>query len=489
MKSLVFLISVFVASIAADDVLVFTDSDFSTKASEHDLALIEFYAPWCGHCKKLAPEYEKAASTLKSNDPPVALAKVDCTVEKDVCSKYGVSGYPTLKIFRNGEFSEDYNGPREAGGIVKLMKSKAGPTSTLLETLEQAEKIAKSSEYAAIGFFKSLDSELGKTFQKVADAISGDLKFAHTENADIMKKFGFKDKIVLFRPKKFQSKFEDHQLEYKDDSKLHTLKNWVQENILGLCSHRTPDNADKLKKPLFVAYYDVDYVKNEKGTNYWRNRVMKVGKKLRDAGKNLYFGVSNSGEFAHEMSECGLNSQGDKPKVCAWDSRDRKFAMSEEFSMETFEKFINDVLEGKLEPYLKSEPIPDNTDVPVKTVVAKNFEEIVNDENKDVLIEFYAPWCGHCKSLAPKYEELAEALKDEKEITIAKMDATANDVSKPYDVTGFPTLYFVPKDKKDNPVKYNGGREVGDFIKYLAKEATNELSGYKRNGKKKKTEL
>ena len=41
-------------------------------------------------------------------------------------------------------------------------------------------------------------------------------------------------------------------------------------------------------------------------------------------------------------------------------------------------------------------------------VVGKNFDEIVNDESKDVLIEFYAPWCGHCKSLAPKYEELGE---------------------------------------------------------------------------------
>ena len=44
----------------------------------------------------------------------------------------------------------------------------------------------------------------------------------------------------------------------------------------------------------------------------------------------------------------------------------------------------------------------------LQVVVAQNFDEIVNDESKDVLIEFYAPWCGHCKSLAPKYEEVAE---------------------------------------------------------------------------------
>lgn len=71
----------------------------------------------CGHCKRLAPEFDKAAGILKTNDPPVTLVTVDCTADggKDTCSKYGVSGYPTLKIFRNGEVSQEYNGPREAG--------------------------------------------------------------------------------------------------------------------------------------------------------------------------------------------------------------------------------------------------------------------------------------------------------------------------------------------------------------------------------------
>ena len=83
--------------------------------------------------KRLAPEYETAATALVKNDPPVALAKVDCTIETKTCTKYGVSGYPSefndrganrrwsstrflaLKIFKNGEVAEDYNGPREAG--------------------------------------------------------------------------------------------------------------------------------------------------------------------------------------------------------------------------------------------------------------------------------------------------------------------------------------------------------------------------------------
>jgi protein disulfide isomerase family A protein 3 len=100
------------------------------------------------------------------------------------------------------------------------------------------------------------------------------------------------------------------------------------------------------------------------------------------------------------------------------------------------EKFARDLLDRKLEQYLKSEPVPASNNEPVKVVVAKNFDDIVNDESRDVLIEFYAPWCGHCKTLAPKYDELATKLKAESGITIAKMDATANDVPSTYDVKG-----------------------------------------------------
>ena len=194
----VLILAISINSLLASDVLDLKDSDFDTKIKQHDIALAEFYAPWCGHCKRLAPEYEKAATALKYNDPPVALIKVDCTAETKTCGKFGVSGYPTLKIFKNGEMSSDYNGPREADGIVKFMRSKAGPTSKELTSVADAEKFLANSEHSIVGFFKKADSTLATEFKKVADQLSENYRFALTSNSDVLAKFGHEEYINIF---------------------------------------------------------------------------------------------------------------------------------------------------------------------------------------------------------------------------------------------------------------------------------------------------
>ncbi|XP_060537218.1 protein disulfide-isomerase A3 [Cylas formicarius] len=483
-----FVIALICASCIAkeEDVLEFSDDDFDSRLAEHETALVMFYAPWCGHCKRLKPEYAKAAEELIRNDPPVALVKIDCTeAGKDTCTKNSVSGYPTLKIFRNGEFSQEYNGPRDANGIVKYMKAQVGPSSKELSSVSDLDQLlAKEKEPVVVGFFEK-ETDLKGVFLKVADKLREKVKFAHTSYKELVEKYGVKDGVVLFRPSHLKNKFEDDSVAYKGKAESSDLNDFISKNFYGLVGVRVSGNQREFKSPLVVAYYDVDYVKNPKGTNYWRNRVLKVAKQFN--GK-VTFAISPKDDFTHELNEFGIDFvKGDKPQVAGRDAKERKFVLKDEFSVENLEKFVKDLLGGKLEPYIKSEPIPESNDAPVKVAVAKNFDELVVNNDKDTLIEFYAPWCGHCKKLAPAYDELAEKLKEEN-VVIAKMDATANDVSSPFEVHGFPTIYWAPKGSKDSPVKYEGGREVDDFIKYIAKEATDELKGYDRKGNPKKSD-
>ncbi|KAK1291642.1 hypothetical protein QJS10_CPB17g01151 [Acorus calamus] len=241
----------FASAIADDEVVVLTEENFEKEVGQDRGALVEFYAPWCGHCKKLAPEYEKLGSSFKKAKS-VLIGKVDCDEHKALCTKHGVTGYPTIQWFPKGSLEpKKYEGPRTAEALA-------------------------------------------------------------------------------------------------------------------------------------------EFVNTEGGTN------------------------------------------------------------------------------------VKLATIPSS----VVVLTEESFNEVVLDETKDVLVEFYAPWCGHCKNLAPIYEKVATAYKLEEDVVIANLDADKyKDLAEKYGVSGYPTLKFFPKGNKAGE-DYDGGRDLDDFITFI-----NEKCGTSRDSK------
>ena len=85
-----------------------------SQVNDGKVHFIKFYAPWCGHCKKLAPVWSELADELKHNKQ-VSIGQVDCTQAQDLCKKLEVTGYPTLKSFHAGESHAQFRGEWQAG--------------------------------------------------------------------------------------------------------------------------------------------------------------------------------------------------------------------------------------------------------------------------------------------------------------------------------------------------------------------------------------
>jgi len=204
-----------------EGVLVLTEANFDSVIAQHEFILVEFYAPWCGHCKKLKPEYERAAATLKGLEKPVPLAKVDVTENAELGTRFGIQGYPTIKFFTNGS-PIDFTGGRTDKEIVAWIQKRVGHISTELKDQAALDSF-KSANPVAVVFFGKSESDAHWNLFKQAAMSFDKLAFGHVYNAEVAAHENAANSIVIFK------KFDEGRNDYKGADNFEALKAWIDE--------------------------------------------------------------------------------------------------------------------------------------------------------------------------------------------------------------------------------------------------------------------
>jgi len=449
-----------------DGVLVLTGDNFEAAIESNPQILVEFYAPWCGHCKKLAPEYSAAAEQLAEKGAQAKLAKVDATEHKELGQKFGVKGYPTLKFFKNG-VAQDYTGGRTADTIVQWIQKKSGPDAQTLSSKEEADAFVADNKVSVIGFFKTLDGNEDEAFLEAA-ASSEDVVFGMTSSEEIFKAFEIDaEKAVIIN-----KQFDEGRLLLSGEITAESISEFVIANSLPLVVDFNSDTAKQIFQGKIKNHFLMFQSAEDEKYEHNLHNARKVAKEMKG---DMMFVTITTDEAEHKrVLDFFAITEDEVPtfRLSAGDDMVKFKPDNKELSEENIRAFIQSWKDGELKPHLKSDDVPEDWDAAdVKVLVGKNFADVALDVEKDVFVEFYAPWCGHCKKLAPIWEELAEKFKDNEKIVIAKLDATTNEVED-VKIRGFPTLKLF-KAGDNTVVDYSGGRTLEDFVKFLSpKEET-----------------
>ncbi|KAE8709833.1 PDI-like 1-1 isoform 2 [Hibiscus syriacus] len=416
----------------------------------------------CGHCKNLAPGYEKAASILSKHDPPITLAKVDA---KTKC-----------------------------------------PASTEIKSAEAASDFIGDKKIVMVGSFQSsLVKSLRTIWLLLRNCVlSSDYKFGHTSDAKYLPEANhhYYAESISFQ-----------------DFNLQALEKFVEESSIPLV---TLFNSDPSNHPFVIKFYNNPHDKVMLFANLSGEYVDSLQSKYREVAEQ-YKGQGISFLLGILRPVKLLSSQ--VPLIIILNKDGKKY-LKANVEAGHIAPWLKDYKEGKVPPYVKSEPIPVENNEPVKVVVADTLEDMVSNQGEmvclllclmiffplfaisvvthvyylqtqivgaesKVLLEFYAPWCGHCQKLAPISDKVAVHYEKDANVLIAKLvsevasitlveperiikrpyskrDATANDIEDPnFDVKGYPTIYFRSAD--GNIAAYEGDRTKEGIIDFIEK--------------------
>ncbi|CAH9124897.1 unnamed protein product [Cuscuta epithymum] len=299
-------------------VLELDESNFDAAISTFDHVFVDFYAPWCGHCKRLAPELDKAAPALAELKQPIVIAKVNADKYRSLASKYDIDGYPTLKMFLHG-VPTDYYGPRESDLLVRFLMKYAATDVTVLDSDSAiSDFIEKAGSFFPIfigfGLNRSVVLDLAVQYKKKAwfsvanDFSDGTMAMYDFDKVPALLALhpSYNEQNIFYGP--FEEKF---------------LEDFIKQSLLPLALPINHDTIRLMKddlRKIILTIMDDETTEKSKG-------LIKTLKAAASANRDLVFAFVGFKQWQDFAESFDVNKKTPLPKMVIWDGDEEYFTV------------------------------------------------------------------------------------------------------------------------------------------------------------------
>jgi protein disulfide isomerase len=471
----------------SDFVLELDESTIDKAFKENALVAVMFYAPWCGHSKRMQRDWEYFG---ESEHGRILFTRIDASAYPAVAKKYDIKHFPTIKFIRHGHVSAEYEGGRDRHSLSVWVEAMRQRAVRIFHEKEEYQDLYNRVQRPAVICVDAAESETCLTFHEAAEKTRNrSLMWLSFLKVELIEEVGlgkYKGKIILLHPVSEEIPNEERIVEinigsgsFEDIMRDVNLKS---VSIFGNLNPETFREYMNVKLPMLYLFTSANVVTpgdsadGKKPTDADKRafeQVKAIAKEFHGKITFVHIDASNYGSLAPRV---GLS--GDQFPAVAIDEAGAFYAypQGDAITSEKIRNFANEYLGGKLKRIIRSEAAPaaHTDDNGLTTVVGTTFDKLILNKEHDVFVQFYAPWCSHCKEMVPALNDLAKKLKNE-DVVIARFDATANEYDKnKFQVLGFPTLYFIKAGKGGVAEEYTGGRSLDEMLTYVRQKVDQE---------------
>ncbi|KAG0464641.1 hypothetical protein HPP92_018805 [Vanilla planifolia] len=294
-------------------VIELNDSNFDSAIASFDHILVDFYAPWCGHCKRLSPVLDAAAPVLAKLSQPIVIAKLDADKYRKLASKYEIDGFPTLKLFVHGVPTE-YTGPRKVDVLIRFLKKYVAPDVSVLNSDSSINNFIDEAGkhfpiFIGFGLDESLFVEFGKKYKKKSwFAVAKDF----SEEVMVMYDFDKSPALVAIHPS-----YNEQSVFYGPFEGL-SLEEFIRQNQFPLV---VPIRSDTLKlvnndeRKIVLTIVDDELDENSLV-------LFKILRSAAAANRDLVFGYVGIKQWEDFADTFDVNKHTKLPMMLVWGGND-----------------------------------------------------------------------------------------------------------------------------------------------------------------------